>query len=682
MKKQSIVLFLFILVLGYSSGWTQKSQTEDYSHYLDQFVDTSANPAENFFQYACGKWIKDNPIPNNETSWGIYRVIQDETYQRIIKINQAAADNTSAPKGSTAQKIGDFWHAAMDTETIEKQGVTPLKEEFDRIAAIQDKTGLLDVTAHLQYIGVEAVFAGYIFQDEKNSERYALHLYQGGIGLPNRDYYFDTDERTSNIRKEYVAHLTKMFQLLGDEESTAKKNSETVMRIETDLAGASRKLADLRDPYANYNAMKVSDLSQITPSIAWKHFLEEAHVPNLDSVVVGQPEFFQQVEKSLQKESIDNWKAYLRWQLINTYASQLSSDFDKQNFHFYGTILNGTPEQRPRWKRMLDQEEHYLGFALGQLYVQEYFSPKTKQRYQKLTEDIFDAFREQIQNLDWMSDKTKKEALNKLNTVGKKIGYPEKWRDYSNYDVTRDSFATNCLRGNIWRSDFYIARLYKPVDRTEWGMTPQTYNAYYNPSNNEIVLPAAIFILPGIPDEYIDDALVYAYAGGTTIGHEITHGFDDEGRQFDEKGNLKNWWSEEDEQEFKNRGKMIVSQFNDYIAVDDVHVNGEATQGENIADLGGIVLGWEAFKKTEEYKSGKSIGGFTPAQRYFIGWSLGWMNNIRPENLAVRVKTDVHAPSFLRANGPISNMPPFYEAFDVKPGDKMYRPKEQRVKIW
>jgi putative endopeptidase len=399
-------------------------------------------------------------------------------------------------------------------------------------------------------------------------------------------------------------------------------------------------------------------------------------------VVVGQPEFFRQVEKSLHSRGIEDWKTYLRWNLVNTFADQAGGRFDAQNFHFYGTILNGTPEQRPRWKRMLDQQENYLGDALGQLYVQRYFSPHTKERYAKLTDEIFQAFRDRLAKLDWMSQATKDRALRKLNAVTKKVGYPDRWRDYSSFEVSRESFLGNCVRGNSWLSDFYIAKLHKPVDRTEWEMTPQTYNAYYNPSNNEIVLPAAIFILPGIADSLVDDALVYAYAGGTTIGHEITHGFDDQGRQFDEKGNLENWWTAQDEKEFNRRAQRIVQQFNDYVAVDSLHVNGDATQGENIADLGGMVLGWEAFTKTEQYKKGESLGGFTPAQRYFFGWALGWMNQLRPENLAVRVKTDVHAPSFLRVIGPMSNMPEFYDAFGVKPGNRMWRADSARVKIW
>jgi putative endopeptidase len=682
MKTTFPVFLALSLIFPVASQPSYAAEAVNASTYLDRFVDRSVDPGEDFFRFAVGKWIQDNPIPANETSWGVGRVVYEETYQRVLKINEEAAKDPNATKGTNAQKIGDFWYAAMDTATIEQQGITPLKAEFDRIAAINDKQSLLDTIARLKYIGVAALFSPAIFQDEKNSERFALHLYQGGIGLPERDYYFENNERMTKIRAEYTKHLAKMFELLGDDAATAKKNSETVFRMESDLAKASRKLEQLRDPQANYNAMKVSDLKKLTPSIDWKDFLEKGNIRNLDTVIVGQPEFFKQVEDSIQKESIENWKAYLRWHLINAYADQLSSEFDAQDFYFFGTILNGTPEQRPRWKRMLDQEEKYLGFALGQLYVKRHFSAKTKARYEKLTDEIFDAFRERIKKLDWMTEETKQASLKKLNSVTKKVGYPEKWRDYSSYEIDRSSFAANCLRGNIWKSEYAIAKLSKPVDRSEWQMTPQTYNAYYNPGNNEIVLPAAIFILPGIEDEYVDDAIVYAYAGGTTIGHEIVHGFDDQGRQFDEKGNLRNWWNKEDEVEFKNRAKAIIEQFNGYIAVDDLSVNGDATQGENIADLGGILLGWDAFKKTEEYKSGKMIGGFTPAQRYFIGWTIGWMNNIRPETLALRVKTDVHAPSFLRANGPVSNMTEFYEAFAVKPGEKMYRPENRRVRIW
>jgi putative endopeptidase len=675
--KRSLLLALpaCLLVTG------SRQQSTDAEHYLDQFIDTTVSPRDDFFHYSVGKWLTEHPIPPSERAWGIYNVVQEETYQRLLGISQAGALAKTA-HGSNAQKIGDFYAASMDTTAIAKLGFTPLATEFARIAAIRDRKGLADVIARFQYIGVGPAYGLFIGQDEKKSDRYVVHLYQGGLGLPDRDYYFDSDDRAKMLRGEYLLHVARMFRLLGDDSIRAAASAATVMSLETELAGASRKLADLRDPIANYNAMSVAGVGVLTPAIAWREHLAAGNIRNVDSVVVGQPEFFKQLETSIEKRGLDDWKTYLRWQLATTFAAQAGGAYDAEHFHFFGTILNGTPEQRPRWKRTLDAEENYLGDALGQLYVKKYFSPQTKLRYEKLTNEIFDAFRARIKALDWMSEPTRQQALKKLAAVTKKVGYTEHWKDYSTYAVDRKSFLGNTLRGNTWRSDFYIKKLHRPVDRLEWEMTPQTYNAYYNPSNNEIVLPAAIFILPGIPDSLVDDALVYSYAGGTTIGHEITHGFDDQGRQFDEKGNLKSWWTPADEQEFNRRTAGIVKQFDEYIAVNDIHVNGGATQGENIADLGGIQLGWDAFTKTLQYKEGKKLGGLTPAQRYFIGWSLGWMNQIRPENLAVRVKTDVHAPSFLRVTGPVTNMVPFYEAFGVRPGDKMYRADSVRVKIW
>ncbi len=680
--KRAFLLILAALTLTSAGPAEKPAAPVTAANYLDQFIDPTVDPRQDFFDYSVGRWLKANPIPPAERSWGIAKVVQEETYERLLGITAAAAANRNAARGSNAQKIGDFWQAGLDTAAIERQGYTPIASEFDRIAAVTDLSGLLAAASHLQYIGVNCLFSPAIFQDEKNSDRTVLHLYQGGLGLPNRDYYSDTDDRSKSLRSEYVVHVSRMFGLLGEDSAAARADAGVVMAIETELAAASRKLEQLRDPQANYNRMSLAEVGGLAPSVPWRDYLALQNIRGVDTVVVGQPEFYRQIEKSLGTHSIAEWKTYLRWHLATTFAADAGGAFDAENFRFFGTILNGTPVQRPRWKRVLDATEGYLGDALGQLYVEKYFSPRTKQRYVRLTDDIFAAFRDRIAKLDWMSQATKDRALRKLNSVTRKIGYPEKWRDYSTFEVSRDSYLGNVVRGNVWESEYLIAKLHRPVDRTEWDMTPQTYNAYYNPSNNEIVLPAAIFILPGIADSLVDDAIVYAYAGGTTIGHEITHGFDDEGRQFDEHGNLENWWTPRDEEEFKRRAQGIVRQFDAYIATGDLHVNGAATAGENIADLGGIVLGWEAFQKTEEYRKGAKLGGLTPAQRYFVGWSLGWMNQLRPENIAMRVKTDVHAPSFLRVIGPVSNLPQFYQAFGVRPGDKMYRAPADRVKIW
>ncbi|GAA3945244.1 hypothetical protein GCM10022406_29190 [Hymenobacter algoricola] len=428
--------------------------------------------------------------------------------------------------------------------------------------------------------------------------------------------------------------------------------------------------------------MAVRDLSKLTPGLDWQPWLTQLELGKADTVIVGQPEFYREAGRQLRTAPLDTWKAYLQWQLLHTYADKLSRAFDQENFRFYGTILQGRKEQRARWKRVLDEEENAMGEILGQLFVKEYFKPEAKQRYDKLVDNVVVSFRQHINKLDWMSDSTKQKALVKLGKITKKVGYPDKWKDYSALTIDRSSYAQNVMRARQWAYRYNLSKLGKPVDRTEWGMTPQTYNAYYNPSNNEIVLPAAIFAIPGLADADADDATIYGYAGASTIGHELTHGFDDEGSQFDEKGNLRNWWAKTDRPRFNQRVNGIVRQFNGYQVLDSLHLNGKATAGENIADLGGIVIALDAFKQTDQYKKGEKIGGLTPTQRYFLGYALGWQNHQRDEVLAQRILTDVHSPASYRVNGPFADVPEFYEAFGVKPGDKLYRPDSARVKIW
>jgi putative endopeptidase len=649
--------------------------------FLNDYVDSTVKPQDDFFLFTMGKWIKNNPIPAAEKSWGIWSKVNEENYLRLKSINEEASSK-NAEQGTNWQKIGDLWTTGMDTVAIEEQGIKPLQPEFDKINAISDINSLVTEIGHLQSIGSSPFFDAGISQDEKNSEKMALHIGQGGIGLPDRDFYFDTSARNKNIRTEYVNHVKKMFALMGDDSTTANTNAATVMRLEISMAEKSRKLEALRDPYKNYNKVGLDGLTKLTPSVDWKSLIAASGISSIDSVIVGQPEFFAGMEDLLKKNNLADWKTYLRWNLINTFASELSKPFDKQNFYFYGTVLNGTKEQRARWKRVLDMEGRLMGFMLGQLYIERYYSPSIKARYDKMVDNVVDAYHERIDKLPWMSDSTKKKAHQKLNTVMKKVGYPDKWRDYSSLKIDRSSYVANVIAGRKWYNDYQIAKLGKPIDRTEWDMTPQTWNAYYNPSNNEIVLPAAAFIVPGLADSCVDDAIMYGYAAGSTIGHEITHGFDDEGSQFDEKGNLKEWWSATDRKNFISRTKGIVKQFSDYVILGNIHLNGDAEQGENIADLGGMLLGLDAFKKTEQYKEGKTIGGFTPVQRYFIGFALSWYGKIRDESLATSAKTDVHAPNFYRVNGPVVNIDEFYQAFNIKPGDKMYRPENLRVRIW
>ncbi|MBF9254542.1 M13 family metallopeptidase [Pontibacter sp. 172403-2] len=643
--------------------------------------DTTVAPGDDFFTYANGTWIKNHPIPASESSWSIGKEVQEEMYARLRDISEKAA-KADAADGTNEQKIGDFYHTGMDTTTINRQGLQPLKPELDRIEAMKTPADVQAVIAQLKPYGVTSPAGVFVEQDAKHSDVMALYLWQSGLGLPNRDYYFNTDSRTANIRQEYVKHVANTFELMGQDAHTAQQNSARVMKLETAMAKASRKLADLRDPYANYNKMSVAELDKLTPGIDWKNWLAQMNISNVDSVIVGQPEFYKETGKLLSNASIDDWKAYLRWHLVHAYADNLSKPFDEENFRFYGTVMQGSTEQRPRWKRVLDAEEDAMGEMLGQLFVKDYFSPETKQRYEQLADNVVASFRDHIKKLDWMSDSTKQKALAKLNKINKKVGYPEQWKDFSDLEIDRSSYVRNVMRANQWWYNYNLNKLGKPVDRTEWSMTPQTYNAYYNPSNNEIVLPAAIFAVPGLKDAEADDAIIYGYVGASTIGHELTHGFDDQGSQYDAAGNLRNWWTDKDQELFKKKVDQIVNQFDNYTVLDSMHVNGRATAGENIADLGGIVIGLDAFKKTEQYKKGEKIGGLTPVQRYFLGYALGWQSHQRDERLARQILTDVHSPANLRVNGPFADVPEFYEAFDVKPGQKMYLPDSARVKIW
>ncbi len=644
-------------------------------------IDTTVKPGDDFFLYANGKWLKENPIPAAYSSWSIGNLVQDDLRNKLKKINEDAL-KANAEKGTNTQKIGDFYYSGLDTANIEKQGLSPLKTELELIDKITDIKGLVAEFAHLSTLGVPNPISTYVGQDDKNSSKMALQFYQGGIGLPNRDYYFNNDKHSVIIRADYQQkHLPVLFKLIGLDAATAAAAADKTYELEKFLASNSRKLEDLRDPYANYNKMPIAGLSKLTPAINWPATLEQMDYKNVDTVIVGQPEYYKAVNEALTRYSLTDWKNYLKKNLVSDTSPYLSKAFDEENFRFFGMALYGRKEQLPRWKRVLDTENGLMGEVLGQIFVKEYFPEKTKERYVKLVEDMRGTFKEHIEKLDWMSPVTKEKAYGKLAKVMPKVGYPDHWRDYTDLTIDRASYAQNVMRASVFLHHINADKLGKPVDRTEWGMTPQTYNAYYNPSNNEIVLPAAIFMIPGALDENIDDAVVYGYAAASTIGHEITHGFDDQGRQYDEVGNLKGWWTVEDSTKFAQRAQMLVEQFNGY-KVGDQHVNGKATLGENIADLGGIVIGLDAFKKTAQYKEGKKINGLTPTQRYFMGYALGWLGHDRPESLASQLLSDVHSPGFMRVNGPFTDVPEFYEAFGIKKGDKMWLDPAKRVKIW
>ena len=641
-------------------------------------LDKSVKPGDDFFLYANGGWIKRTPIPAAESSWGIGNMVTDDIYTKLKKINIDAA-KIKSPKGTTNQKIGSFWRTAMDSIAIEKAGLSSISSLLKEIDAIKNTDDLISLGANFHRKGMSFAFGSYIGQDDKNSEVIAVNHSQGGLGLPNRDYYFNTDERTLKVKAAYKKYMLSTFTRLNI--VNPQKAVDEVFALETTLATASRKLADLRDPYKNYNKMSWEQLSKLAPAINWNLYEKINGTNKVDSIIIGQPEFFTALNGAVKNTPISIWKNYMKLKLVFAAAPYLDSKTFNDRFEYRKTLSGATTPQ-PRWKRVLSSEEDAIGEALGQLFVKEYFNQTAKDRYNQMVENVRDAYKDRIAKLTWMSDVTKNKAYEKLAKITKKVGYPEAWKDFSTLEVTDASWFQNVMAASEWWHNYETNKLGKPVDRTEWGMTPQTYNAYYNPSNNEIVLPAGIFSVAGYRDEELDDALVYGYAAASTIGHEITHGFDDQGRQYDAKGNLTDWWTKEDGEEFSKRASVIINQFNKYVPVDTLHVNGEATQGENIADLGGVLLGLDAFKKTDAYKSNKMIAGLTQTQRYFLGYALGWLDKSRKETLANRVMTDVHSPAKERVNGPFVNVAEFYEAFGIKKGDKMWVDEKDRVNIW
>lgn len=675
--------FPLLVVSACTSNTTsnKKVSRESQPDILVQNLDTTTRPGDDFFQYANGGWIKKTPIPGDETNYGIAQMVMEDLYARKKAINEDAlkADDPS----DIQRKIGDFYRSANDTVAIEKAGIEPLRPLLTKIQAVATPADVMSVAAQLHKLGVGVFFSEGASQDAMNSASMAYYLMQGGLGMPNRDYYLKTDVRTVGIRNAYEKYIAQMLQAIGGADSAAAgQKAKAILALETRMAQASRSVEALRDPYANYNKMALSGLQKTSPRINWKATISGIGAPNVDTVIVGQPEFYKALDGIVHGEAIGTLKDYMAFHTVSDFAPYLNQTLGNARFDFYGKAIRGAEAQRPRWKRVLDAQEDAMGEAVGQLFAAEYFDQKAKARYSDMVEKVRDAYKIRIQNLDWMTPETKTKALDKLARMTKKVGYPDKWKDFSAMQIGKKSYAENMMAAHQWWNTYSLAKLGKPVDRTEWEMTPQTYNAYYNPSNNEIVLPAGIFTVPGRLDSELDDALVYGYAAASTIGHEITHGFDDEGRQFDADGNLKNWWTKKDEEEFTKRADVLVQQFNNIVALDSTRINGRMTLGENLADLGGLLLGSDAFKTTEAYKAAKPINGLMPMQRFFLGYALGWLYQIRDAELANRLITDVHSPAKWRVNGPFPNVPDFYSAFDVKPGQKMYLPDSARVKLW
>jgi len=644
-------------------------------------LDPSVNPGNDFFTYANGGWLARHPIPVEEAGWGIGDLVEEELYRKMRSVNEAAAV-TQAPAGSDQQKIGDFWTAAMDEARADAAGLAPVTGELRLIDAIQNVRDVIQVSFALRPVGVDTFFDVLVGQDERQSDLMSVHIEQGGLGLPERDFYFNPEAGTAQVRQEYAAHLGRMLKLMGRPEAEARTAAEQVMEFETALAKASRKLEDLRDPEKNYHKISPATLTRKhTPLIVWTNWLATLSLQP-DWVIVGQPEYFTALNRLLRKTPVPVLKDYLRLHLVSAYAEYLGKAWDDEDFSFGGKVLSGQQQERPRWKRVLDSQEHAMGMLLGKSFVRDYFPARAKQRYVGLVEAILGAYRERIDRLDWMSEPTKVRAREKLAKVKAKVGYPDHWKDYSTLVVGTNTYAENMMNAARWHFQDMISKFGKPVDRTEWDMTPQTYNAYYDDANNEIVLPAAIFTVPGLRDEDLDDALVYGYAAASTIGHEITHGFDDEGRRFDAAGNLKDWWTAKDAARFQHRAARLIAQFNAYEPLPGLHINGQASLGENLADYGGVLLGLDAFKQTAQYREGAKVAGLTPLQRYFLGYALSWARHDRAEYLRKQLLSDEHAPPHWRVNGPLANVPEFYEAFDVQAGQPMWRSPEMRVKVW
>jgi putative endopeptidase len=641
--------------------------------------DLTVKPQDDFFRYVNGTWLKNTPIPPEYSRWGSFDALQVRNVEELNKICQSAAAQGAAAS-PLGRMVGDFYTSGMDEAAVNAAGFTAIQPELDRIAAVRTTTDVMGEIAHLQSIGCPVGFAFFGAADAKNSDIVIAQLRQGGLGLPNRDYYLNDDEKSKAIRAQYLLHVSKTLQLLGEDPAAADAGAQSVLKLETELARASLSPEVLRNPYASYHKMPVTDLGKYTGAIDWPGFFGGVGAPTLTEVNFQQPDFFKAFAGQLSSVPIPDWRTYLRWHLGRHESPYLTDAFVKEDFQFYSETLNGTKKMLPRWKRVVAEVDGDIGEALGQLYVDEYFPPEAKARVLSLVANLRAALREDIATLPWMDEATRAKAIVKLDAFTVKMGYPDKWRDYRALKVDRGPYALNVMRADIFEKERLMAKIGKPVDRAEWGMTPPTVNAYYNPSRNEIVFPAGI-LQPPFFDPKEDDAVNYGGIGAV-IGHEMTHGFDDQGRQYDPKGNLTDWWTPDSANKFKARASGIVKQFTDYTVLGGVHLIGERTQGENIADLGGLKIAYAALQKDLAGQPRTKIDGFTPEQRFFLSYASIWRGEIRPEALRLRIKTDPHSPAEFRCNGPLSNLDEFAAAFNVPEGAPMRRPAGERVTIW
>nr|WP_229364423.1 M13 family metallopeptidase [Fibrella aestuarina] len=657
-----------------------KDETPARTSFFDKSgMDTTVAPGNDFFTYANGNWVKKTQIPGDQTGWGSFYQLYEENERKTKTILEEAA-KANAAAGSIEQQVGDFYASGMDTAAIDKRGYDPVKAELAKINALTDYKQVLTYLATNDANRGGKFIGFYVGADDRQSSINRINFLQAGLSLPEKDYYTRSDEATKKIRAAFVAYVAKLFTLTGVDSVQAKQKGQAILAFETNLAKSHKSPTDLRDPVANYNKFAVADLTKRMPTLNWRSLLDNMSLTKVDTVLVAQPGYYQALDKLLPTVPIALLKDQLAFDCLDRNATLLSKPFEQAHFEFNSKTLYGQPQMPERWKRIGRRIDGAMGEALGQLWVKKYFPAEAKERMLTLVDNLQKVYRERIEKLDWMAPETKKVALVKLDRFLKKIGYPDKWKDYSDIKVGRDDYYGNVQRANQHRYREDFAKINQPVDRMEWGMTPPTVNAYANPTNNEVVFPAGILQFPFF-DKDADDAINYGGIG-MVIGHEMTHLFDDQGRQYDANGNLRDWWTKQDAERFKTKAEVVVNQYNGYTVLDNLHLNGRLTLGENLADLGGINLAYQAFKLTEQGKSTDKIDGFTPDQRFFLGFAQVWRIKVRDETERARVTTDPHSPAKFRVNGPLANFEPFYRAFNVKPGEKLYKPETAQARIW
>ncbi|MGA2244736.1 MAG: M13 family metallopeptidase [Verrucomicrobiota bacterium] len=686
MKKDAILTLVpgFLVIAApalLADGSSDSNQPPPVPAFSTNYMDRTVSPGDDFFHFADGQWLKDNPVPPDKSRWASFSELAERNWYLIHSIlEDAEQQGESLPAHSPRREVGDFFASVMDTNQIEKLGIAPLADELKKIDAIQSPKDLFALLAEFHQSGVGGLFGAGFGPDARNSAIYAVELEQGGLSLPDRDYYLK--DTFAEKLKKFHDHVAKMFTLLGEASSDAAAHADTVIALETELAKASRTRVELRDPVKNYNKFVGGEFPSNTPALAWEVYFADRDIGSPAYEIVGQPEFFTALNGLVQDRPLSDWRIYLRWHLVHGAAPFLPAAFEDENFNFYGKVLSGQPEQEPRWKRGAHIIDGSIGEALGQLYVEQYFPPEARKRMNELVENLKSVFRGRLAKVSWMTDATRAKALAKFAKFTQKIGYPSKFRDYSSIELRRDDLIGNVRRAAQFDSHREIVRIGKPVDRTEWGMTPETVNAYFSPEKNEIVFPAGI-LQPPFFDLKMDDAVNYG-AIGVVIGHEMTHGYDDEGRKFDAEGNLNDWWTPDDAKAFEARAQLVVDEYSAFEVLPGVHVNGKLTLGENLADLGGVHIAYEALERDlAKYPAKrKIIDGFTPEQRFFISFAQIWRTNVRDAEAQRLVTVDPHSPGRFRAYGPLLNVQEFYDAFDIKPGSPVWLPPEKRAIIW